>query len=169
MNPDYYQPRHSLHQGQLINDGFFPDLDLVTLQKRYRLDATMSIDALYGAVLASVMLLNRELYPWACQQFNNGYESLAQVPAPVYGFQAPPTTAAELPVQDSLHYVSLYEHAIFARVKGDLTRENSHHTLTHEGMNRQVRYHALRDEYYSQSVWAVRQIKGKRTTRWRLL
>ncbi len=169
MNPDYYQPRHSLHQGKLINDGFFPDLDLVTLQKRYRLDTQLSLEALYSAVLASVMLLNRELYKWACEQASKGYDTLANVPAPIYGFQAPPTTTAELPVQDSLHYVSLYEHAIFARVKGDLTRENSHHTMTNEGMNRQVRYHALSDEYYRQSVWAVRQIKGKRTTRWRLL
>lgn len=169
MNPDYYQPRHSLHQGKFINDGFFPDLDLVTLQKRYRIDSQLSIEALYGAVLASVMLLNRELYPWACSQAKLGYDSLATVPAPEYGFQAPPTPTDDLPVQTSLHYVSLYEHAVFARVKGDLTRENSHHTLTNEGMNRQVRYHDLSDEYYCQSVWAVRQIKGKPTTRWRLL
>lgn len=164
MDANHYQPRHTLHKGKLINDGFFPDLDLETLQKRYRIDSQISIEALYGLALAAVMLTNSELYEWACEKGRAGANTLAEVPAPAYGFQPPPP-ATQSDIVPSLHYVSLYEYAIFARVKGDLTRENSHHTLGKEGIQRQMSYHDLSDDYYRQSVWAVRQIKCKRVTK----
>lgn len=163
MDATHYQPRHSLHQGKFINDGFFPDLDLATLQKRYRIDGGITLESLFGLVLAAVMLTNRDLYQWACTKSMAGYNTLAEVQAPEYGFQPAPPAGQE--VIPTLHYVGLYEHAIFTRVKGDITRENSHHTLGKEGVQRMVSYHDLSDDYYRQSLWAVRQILGKRTTR----
>ena len=169
MDANHYQPRHALHQGKFVNDGFFPDLDLTVLQKRYRIDSSITLEALYGLVLAAVMLTNRGLYDWACAKVKTtGANTLAEVPAPHYGFQPPPPAPDGQPIP-SLHYASLYEHAIFARVKGDLSRENSHHTMGKEGIQRQMSYRDLSADYYRQSVWAVRQIKGTHTTRVRLL
>lgn len=165
MDANYYQARHSLHNGLFINDGFFPDLDLVTLQKRHRIDTEISIEALYGSVLETVTLINRDLYPWVCSQVKKGYLALQDVPCPTYAYQY---DANSEPISAN-HYETLYQQAIFFRVKADLTRENSHHTLSKEGIRRDMRYTELSDDFYRRSTWAVRMIKGKRTTRVRLL
>ncbi len=163
MEPNY-QPRHSLHQGKFINDGFFPDLDLETLQKRYRIDGSLSLEALFGAVLSAVIYTNQDLYQWACKKAREGYSRLSDVPAPEYGFELVPA-GTDPQIIPSLHYVGLYEHAVFARVKGELTRENSHHTLGKEGIQRQMSYHDLSNDFYRQAIWAVRQIKGEKRIR----
>lgn len=168
MEPNY-QPKHSLHQGKFINDGFFPDLDLVTLQKRYRLDSNLSVEALYGSTLIAVIYVNQDLYPWVCQQMQAGYTKLAQIPSSTDYLDPPPTMVDDLELVNnslaSLHYIGLYEHAVFARVKGELTRENSHHTLGKEGVQRHISYHDLSNDYYRQSIWAVRQIMVKKRVR----
>lgn len=192
MNSDYYQPRHSLHQGRFINDGFFPDLDLEKLQKRFRIDSSLDVSALFDTVLQAVILTNSELYSFACQKHEQGYETLAAVPTPGYRFEtlspelpappeppAPVITAAddedteedakEGEPEPESYLVALYQNAIFYRVKGDLTRENSHQTMSKDGTNRQKQYHNISSDFYRQSVWAVRMIKGRRTSRVRLL
>lgn len=163
MQPNY-QPRHSLHQGKFINDEFFPDLDLETLQKRYRIDSNLTLEALSGSALSAVIYTNQDLYAWACEKSRAGYNTLADVPAPEYGFEPVPL-GTDPQITPSLHYVVLYEHAVFARVKGELTRENSHHTLGKEGVQRQMSYHDLSNDFFRQAIWAVRQIKGTRRVR----
>lgn len=169
MNQDYYKPRHSLHKGTFHNDGWFPNLDLEKLQKRFKIDSSLDIDTLFSTILQAVILTNDNLKKFAQCQQEKGYTSMAEVPTPGYSFEIPGEAQASFDDTENSYYTALYENAIFYRVKGDLTRENSHHTMLEEGKTRQTDYHKQSDDFYRQSVWAVRLIKGKRTTRSRLL
>lgn len=160
-----YTSRHELLEGTLINDGFFPDLDLKALQKRYQIDSQVTLERLSSMVLSAVILTNRELNTYACSQLKKGYQTLADVPFMTYALALPNQTDSSLS-----GLVHLYETAIFARVQGDLARESSTHRMSVEGKRRQENdYNQVSDDFYRQSVWAVRQIKSKRTTRVRLI
>lgn len=182
MDPKKYQSRLTRHQGTFVNDGWFPDLDLETLQKRYRIDAATDETQLTGLILQSVILTNQNLTDFACKQYRAGYETMAEIPNPGFRFARLKATTDDVQsVADAVqedtasdtsigsYYVELYQNAVFYRVKGDITRELSHHSMTHQGQKRQVDYHDLSADFYRQSTWAVRLIKGKRTSRIRLL
>lgn len=169
MDSNFYSPRHSLHKGTFINDGWFPDLDLEPVQKRYRLDASISIEALFESVMQAVLLVNENLKAFACEKHRAGYESLAALPSAAYQFQGLGEDPDPENAESKSHYVKLYENAVFYRVKGDLTRENSHHTMLEEGKKRQNDYHSQSNDFYRQSILAVRMIKGRKPTRARLL
>ena len=173
MDQNHYQPRHSQHNGTFSNDGWFPDLDINALQKRLRLDSSITIESIFESVLQSVILINQNLAEFASKKKEAGYNTLADVPSISYQFInegddfADPADPAEVTPKTRL--VKLYENAIFYRVKGDLTRENSHHTLLEEGKKRQNDYDTQSGDFYRQSTVAVRLILGKKATRSRLL
>lgn len=173
MDSNHYQPRHSLHKGTFINDGWFPDLELEPLQKRLRIDSSIAIETVFESVLQAVILVNQNLNQFACKKYQEGYETLASIPTPSYQFipKGDNFSDATDPVEAiNKHYlVKLYENAIFYHVKGDLTRENSHHTMQEEGKKRQNDYQKQSNDFYRQSTLAIRMIKGKRPTRSRLL
>lgn len=165
MNSDIYQPRHSLHQGKYINDSFFPNIDLLDLQKRHRLDPSLTLEELHGAIEEAVLLINNDLQSWVCSKTQQGYFNLEQVPDISTGLQP----LGESIPQERSRLVSLYESAVSNRIKGDIARDKANAGMTQEAMRRSESYYQKTNDYYRRSVWAIRQIKGKRTTRARLL
>ena len=161
------------HQGIINNDGFFPDLHVIDLQKRYRLDDEISQESLLEELLKTVILVNNQLETWACKQVKQGYSTLLDIPSMEYSVTIPSisnndTTPTETTTKTALQV--LYEQAIFARVKADISRDYADHDLTAKGRTRLAQDKTLlSDDYYRESTWAIRKIQGKRTTKVALL
>ena len=151
LSPDVYQPRHGFINGTVVNDGFFPDIDLLLLQKQQQLDPNLTPERLHSAVEAAVLVINADLYPWVCTKMGAGYLTLDSVP--------------DLEFNGRSRLVGLYLQAVALRVKGDIARDKANVGMTQEALSRQTDYHDKTNDYYRQSVWACRLIKGKRMTK----
>jgi len=68
-------------QSQIVNDGFFPDIDVDTATEAMRQDGTVTAERLRGALVEAALSVNADLAMWRAEQQAAGYATLVAVPA----------------------------------------------------------------------------------------
>ncbi|SDP46260.1 Phage head completion protein (GPL) [Ralstonia sp. 25mfcol4.1] len=68
-------------QNLIVNDGFFPDIDVDTATAAMRQDGTVTAERLRAALVEAALSVNEDLGVWRAEQLAAGYESLEAVPA----------------------------------------------------------------------------------------
>jgi hypothetical protein len=65
----------------IVNDGFFPDVDPLTVREAARIPGTVTPPRLREAILGAILTVGRDLAAWADGQRAAGFTTLADVPA----------------------------------------------------------------------------------------
>lgn len=66
----------------LINDGFFPDIDLAAAREQARIGTAITGPRLRSALIGAVLAVGIDLASFKASAITNGHASLADVPAP---------------------------------------------------------------------------------------
>lgn len=66
----------------IVNDGFFPDIDVDQAYAAMRLDGTVTAQRLRASLVEAVLSVNAELEAWKSAQLAFGRTTLTDVPAP---------------------------------------------------------------------------------------
>lgn len=80
--PDTAEPPPAESAGVVINDGFFPDVDLDDLRASARITGSVPNIRLRDAVVAAIISVEQDLAGWAAAQRAAGSQTLADVPGP---------------------------------------------------------------------------------------
>ncbi len=131
----------------VINDGFFPDIDLARMREAVRLDGTVIDTRLRDAAIAAILLVNRELRSWKAGKVSAGYTTLAAVPA------------QSIDGASELHH--LYLRAVNASAKADLTERYRDYDLTGTGDKKADELTDSIDEQRRNAAWAIADIQGR--------
>jgi hypothetical protein len=103
----------------VINDGWFPDIDLTDLRETMRLDGTVTNERLRVAAADAIASINHELRTWRATQLAAGCGSLTRVPASsVDGISA---------------HVLRYRRAVYHHTRADLTEQYRSYDATKSG------------------------------------
>lgn len=68
-------------QNLIVNDGFFPDIDVDTATAAMRQDGTVTAERLRAALVEAALSVNADLGAWRTEQQAAGYETLESVPS----------------------------------------------------------------------------------------
>ncbi len=129
----------------VINDGWFPNINLPHLRDTMRLDSTITKQRLMNAVIAAVAQANTELAGWQSEQQQAGYQNLSTVPAAhVNG--------------ESIKRIA-YRRAIYHFVKADLIEQYRNFDSTHSGMQQAESLEITVDNDRRAARWAIRDIQ----------
>lgn len=69
-------------EGVILNDGFFPDIDLAQIRLLANISPSITAPALRGALVAAMITVGYDLADWAARQQAAGHAALEDVPAP---------------------------------------------------------------------------------------
>jgi len=130
----------------VTNDGFFPDIDLEQLREQMRLDGTVTLARLRGAVVDAVISVNHELAAWKAGKVAAGVTSLADTLPKVGGASV---------------YVTLYLSAVHRTAKADLTERYRDYDTTKSGEAKAEQLVDTVGDDRRQARWAIRDILGK--------
>lgn len=134
----------------LVNDGWFPDIDLAHLRRAARLDGTVTPDRLAHAVVAAVLGINAELAAYKEAQQLAGHESLAAVPAPrIAGESA---------------LLAYYRRAVYCSAQADLIERYRDFDTTGAGDKAAEKLELRIDDLRRDVRWAVSDLLGRRRT-----
>lgn len=107
--------------GTVVNDGWWPDLDLGDFQKRYRLPVEFSSEMVTENIQLGMLRVNDQLREWRDEQLAS---SLAEVPGDSLG--------------DQSRFQILYSRAVFCHAKALLLKQfatvNRRDAAKHEGL-----------------------------------
>jgi hypothetical protein len=67
-------------QNLIVNDGFFPDIDVDTAMEAMRQDGTVTAERLRGALVEAALSVNKDLAVWRAEQQAADYATLEAVP-----------------------------------------------------------------------------------------
>jgi len=134
----------------LINDGWFPDVDLAKLRATARLDGTVTTDRLRHSTLQAVLSVNRELRGYKAQHQAGGTAALAAVPA-----QQIDGTSAQ---------VAFYLRAVYCAVQADLAERYRDFDTTGAGDKAAEKLELRADDLRRDMRWAISDLLGIRRT-----
>ncbi|MGV4733211.1 head completion/stabilization protein [Burkholderia pseudomallei] len=132
--------------GTLINDGFFPDINLSALRDSMRLDGTVTRERLAHAARDAMLTVNDELSAWRARQRAAGAASLAEVPADQ--------------VDDESALVYRYRRAVYHLAHADVTEKYRGFDSTKSGGQVAAELAATVDESRRNARWAISDILG---------
>ena len=69
----------------VVNDGWYPDIDLSLLRRIHQIDDSVANERLQHAITKSIISVNAELTDWQCEKVKAGYNSLYAVPTSELG------------------------------------------------------------------------------------
>ena len=128
---------------QVINNGFFPDVDLGLFRNVMRVDQTIPSERTVQALQDAMIAIKKELHTW---QLNSQVQSLADIPSESYG--------------DKTRLEHLYQTALFNRAKGLLVESYRDYDSTKLGHDRADAMETRIDDYMRQSREAIRNMLG---------
>jgi hypothetical protein len=67
----------------IVNDGWFPDIDLATLRREIRVRESVTPERLRAAALGAALTVGNDLVAWQAARIAEGHASLGAVSAPV--------------------------------------------------------------------------------------
>lgn len=134
----------------LVNDGFFPPIDLARLRATARLDGTVTPERLRHSALAAVLSVNGELATYKAAQALLGHATLAAVPAPLIDGQS---------VQ-----LARYQRAIYSHVQADLVERYRDFDTTGAGDKAADKLELRTDALRRDVRWAISDLLGIRRT-----
>ncbi|KVC61863.1 head completion/stabilization protein [Burkholderia ubonensis] len=132
--------------GTLINDGFFPDINLSALRDAMRLDGTITRERLGHAARDAMLTVNDELAAWRARQRAAGAASLADVPAER--------------VDDESVLMYRYRRAVYHLAHADVTEKYRGFDSTKSGGQVAAELAATVDESRRNARWAISDILG---------
>jgi hypothetical protein len=134
----------------IVNDGWFPDIDLSALRDAMRLDGTVTHERLVDAVTGAIADVNAQLGTWQATQLSAGFGSLGDVPSPVIDGQSVRLTR--------------YRSAVYRLAKADLTARYRDYDSTKSGAARAEELETTIDDDRRAAHWAINDITGRRRT-----
>lgn len=129
----------------VTNDGFFPDIDLDQLREQMRLDGTVTLARLRGAVVDAVISVNHELTSWKAAKIAGGITSLADTQPKIGGASV---------------YVTRYLSAVYRTAKADLTERYRDFDATKSGEDKAEQLEDTIGDDRRHARWAIRDILG---------
>lgn len=128
----------------LVNDPFFPDLDLLAFRSAMRIDAVTTTQRARHALYTAMLDANQRLASWAERQRQSGYHTLMDVPGKAF-----------LPHDARLH---LYCRAVWSLAKANLIERYRDYDTTHaKGKDVEIEEDAAAD-YRRDAAWAINDI-----------
>jgi len=131
----------------VANDGWFPDIDPVTLRDEYRIRDTVTADRLRKAIIGAIITTGNQLSVWQAGHMAAGRVSLGSVPAPL--------------VDGKSRLVQLYARAIGAYVKADLVETYRDVDMTTAGQRQVEDLEPSIGELRRDAIQAIRDILGR--------
>ena len=145
-------PPTATAESPVINDGWWPDIDLQQLRADCRLDNTVTAPRLRRAVVDAVAGINDELTAWQSAQWAAGHATLSAVPAPQ--------------IDGKSVKLAQYLRAVGAAVQADLAEAYRDMSTLPEGANKEGRVLAAldvrQDAFRRQLRWALADLQGRR-------
>lgn len=139
------------YTGNIQNIDFFPDLDIETFQKKYKVNTSVDKSIIEEALGTAMLDTNDELEVWMQRQLEAGYKSLDEVPTTQhYG--------------DKSKYHITYLKAVYSQAKVQTLRDFGQHDLTNEGDEKWKDNNEQARHYERMHTSAIRKIKGKAGT-----
>lgn len=138
----------------IVNDGWFPDVDLDHFRKQMRVRDAITVDRQREAALGAIITVANDLDAWATDRRAAGAVALATVadwPNP--------------PLDGLPRLVILYRRAVYAYAKADLVERNRDVDLTGAGQRRAEDLEPTVGELRRDGLHAIRDIlRRSRTT-----
>lgn len=132
----------------IVNDGFWPDVDVEAYRGHMRMDATVSQERLRSSLTAAILSVNDELAQWKALQVEVGHATLAEVPAPQ--------------VNQTSRFVLLYQRAVACCAAAELTERYRSFDATDSANQRADDLNPSIDELRRDQRWAIRDFLGAR-------
>lgn len=148
------------YEGTILNDGFYPDIDVPEFQKTYREDGRLDEEVIRDQLITAILEVNDDLIKWkalklACENTLKPIESLADT--------------SEQTIDGKNRAEIIYKKAIYHRAKAELLRHFTDYSTTQHGQDRADDKTDNANYHYAQSLRAIRQLKGKRGVRVKLV
>lgn len=131
----------------IVNDGFFPDIDLNYMRAAVRLDGTVTTERLRDATVDAILFVNAELASWKTEKVAAGLDTLAEVPAPAIG-------------GESVNLVR-YRTAVFRWARADLTERYRSFDATKSGLDEADKQEDSVDDDRRAAKWSIRDLLGR--------
>lgn len=133
----------------IINDGFWPDINLADFQKQRQVPPDLNNELLTDALLASVAEINLSLESLKKQLMSKGYNTASDVPG------------AKANEQNAL--CAQYKKALYARAKADLIGEYT--SIVSRAANSKQENPETKSNLLAEAAFVIRNMKGlKRVT-----
>ena len=136
--------------GPVINDGFFPNIDLAAIRNIARVTTTVTDDQLRASVIAAIITVARDLDAWAATKQAAGYASLADVPS--------------VPIDGASRLVHLYNRAVAMFAKAELIERMRDFDTTGAGGKNIDELGGTADDMRRDGTHALRDILGRLRT-----
>jgi hypothetical protein len=131
------------------NDGWWPDINVVTAMATMRLDGTVTQPRLAHSLAAAMLEMNMDapVAAWAAQQLAAGATKLEEVAAPQVGGES--------------RLVYLYKRAVYSYAQADLIERYVDYDTTASGVKKSELQCEAPDDHRRNGRWAARQLVGE--------
>lgn len=130
----------------LVNDGFFPDIDADDLCAALRLDSSISNARLEVAAVNAMLAVNRELAHYKASAQANGHAALSEV--------------SDESIASERVLVRLYRRAVYCSTGAELAERYRSYDTTAIGETHAEQLTPSIDEYRRDARWAIRDLLG---------
>lgn len=153
-NDDLTMPevQNSVEQAQpsndiIQNDPFYPDIELSLLRHTMRIDSNISNDRIKEATINAILDVNNELTAFREEKFDNGFNTLADIPSPTVN-----------QINRETHH---YLRAVYCLAVATLYERYASYDLTNDGEKRMTMLEESIDDLRRDARFAIRDILGK--------
>ncbi|CDL79813.1 head completion/stabilization protein [Xenorhabdus cabanillasii] len=145
---DFIAPEPA-HDGDvtLSSDPFYPAISLSRYRDEMRTDGTVTAARLKPAIANAIVEVNRELHRWSLDKLQQGYATLAAMPAS--------------PVNGESELTALYHRAVFCLTKANLTERYRDIDTTQPGTKKAEAMETTIDDLWRDAQWALRRLQGQ--------
>jgi hypothetical protein len=131
---------------KVVNDGWFPDIDIDDVRAATKLDGTVTPERLRRAVVDAIATVNADLAQWQAAQIAAGHSDLASVPAKQ--------------VDGVSIQVSRYERAVYSLTHADITEQYRGYDSTKSGGQKAESLDGTICQSRRNARWAMNDIRG---------
>ncbi|MDP3579151.1 head completion/stabilization protein [Methyloversatilis sp.] len=137
-------------QAPITSGAFWPAVDPDDALKDKRIDGTVTPPRLRAALIDAIATVNHDLAGWMAAQIALGFDTLAEVPAPV--------------VDDESIHVHRYRRAVYCLAAADLTEQYRSFDATDAGHQYADKLETPIGDLRRAAHWALRDIRGEQRT-----
>ena len=131
----------------IINDRFYPNIDITDLRESTRLDATVTTERLVNAVTAAMVHVNGQLRAYKEAQEQRGFDQLSDCPS----------TA----INSESVLITLYKRAVYCTVQADLNeRYSDYDTTASDKKDADINDH-IAETQRRNAQWAISDLVGR--------
>ena len=130
----------------LVNDGFWPDIDADKLRDAQRIESAITNARLEVATVAAMVSVNKDLRSCKLKWQASGHASLAKVPADQIGGKSV--------------LVHSYLRAVYCATSAEVAERYRSYDSTNSGEAKAAEETSSIDEYRRDQRWAVRDLLG---------